>query len=152
VATINQLDRATTKLLVYVAEAINLPAQRMRRVTASFGCAVKLHALLRALVLDAAIDPGDDKRGRAALSAFTAALNAFAHSASETARRHRGAKPKSVPAVRIAMPAEIRDPEVALDSSEQLRSGEASERSESQPQEENGDPGGPGALDLLRGT
>jgi hypothetical protein len=128
-AKIYQIDRVTTKLLVYVAEAINLPPLRARRMAASFGCVVKLHALLRALVLDAAIDPIDHKRKRAALGDFTTALKAFSRPAPdpEPVSQDRDAELEALTTVRTVEPAEARDPEAALEAVTTARTLEPSE-------------------------
>jgi hypothetical protein len=152
-AKITQLDRATTRLLVCVAEAIDLPWLRASRVLAALGCVVKLHALLRALLLDDAIEPVEHKRRRAALSAFMAALTAFSRSPSEPASEDRGAEPEPVAAVRTAIPAEMPAEEAALDSSgQQPRSGESGQNSDGLPQGDNGDAGAPKEPDPSGGT
>jgi hypothetical protein len=142
-AKASQLDRVGTQLLIYVAEAIDLPWLRWRRLEGAQGYLTRLDAVLEALLIDAAIEPVVFERVSDELDAFSDALEAFACSMFEPAG---AAEPEPEPELATTRtpetPAEAREPATVPNSpGSPPESNGSSPSTASHEQGSNGSPG-----------
>jgi hypothetical protein len=115
-AKAKRINTVATQLMVCLADAIDIPTLRTRRLASAFGCTVRLNTLLRCLLLDGAIDPLDHQRLRAELSAIIRTLEKLDQLTAEPANETTPVEPAAVEPAPAVPPAEPRIPDVGPNS------------------------------------
>jgi hypothetical protein len=109
---VRQLDRLATQLLIHVAEAIDIPSLRWRRLESALHCIIRVNPLLEALFLDDAIEQGDFARIMGELTALAGALEAFSNPGVASASKDPTAEPVEAATTVLAGPPRAPDAEV----------------------------------------